>query len=78
LTVEGVGKSSIARAKQMSRNTVARWQQLASQYAERFNDCMVHDYELIELQADEIRTFVRTKKSQLGFSRFSRSGPGCG
>jgi len=62
LTVEGVSISSIARVKQISRNTVSRWQELASQYAKRFSNHMLEDYELIELQADELRTFVQSKK----------------
>ena len=63
LTVEGVSSSSIARVKQISRNTVSRWQELASQYAERFCNLMLEDYSPFELQADELRTFVQSKRN---------------
>jgi transposase-like protein len=62
MTVEGVGISSISRIKHLSWNTIASWQYLASQAASEFNDHKLKGYELIELQADEIRTFVGTKK----------------
>ena len=62
LTVEGVSISSIARVKQISRNTVSRWQELASQFAERFSNHILEDYLPFELQADELRTFVQSKK----------------
>ena len=44
LTVEGVSISSIARVRQISRNTVTRWQELVSQFAERFSNHMLEEY----------------------------------
>ena len=61
LTVEGVSISSIARAKGLAWNTVAHWQELASKYAKRFSDVMLTDFPLVELQADELCTFVQQK-----------------
>lgn len=62
MTVEGVGISSISRIKCFSWNTISRWQYLACQVAGEFNDHKLKSVELIELQADEICTFVGTKK----------------
>ncbi len=61
LSVEGMSKSAIARVTGLSWNTVARWLERASSEARRFTDRRVHDIELEELQADEIRTFVGGK-----------------
>jgi IS1 family transposase len=61
LRVEGVSISATARVTGHSRNTVARWLQRASTAASRFNDLMLHDFDLIELQADEVCTFVGNK-----------------
>jgi transposase-like protein/IS1 family transposase len=61
LSVEGVSKSSIARIKGLSWNTVARWLERAAAAAERFNDLRLSKYVLTELQADEIRTFTQGK-----------------
>ena len=62
MCVNGVGVSAISRIKQMAWGTVARWLELAAKYAERFNLRMLKDFVIHELQADEIRTFVRAKK----------------
>ena len=62
MTVEGVGISAIARIKGYAWNTVARWQHIAALFANRFNEKMLKGFELKELQGDEIRTFVNTKK----------------
>ena len=61
LRVEGVSISATARVTGHSRNTIARWLERASTAAERFNDRMVRDFELIELQADELCTFIGNK-----------------
>jgi len=61
LSVEGVSKSSIARLKGLSWNTVARWLARAAAAADRFNDLRLRKYVLTELQADEIRTFTQGK-----------------
>jgi len=56
-----VSISATARVTGHSRNTVARWLERASTAATRFNDRMLHDFDLIELQADELWTFVGNK-----------------
>ena len=61
LRVEGVSLSATARVTGHSRNTVARWLERASTAARRFNDKMVRDFDLIELQADELCTFIGNK-----------------
>ena len=40
MSVDGVGKSAIARIKQIAWNTAARWLALAAAFARRFNDQM--------------------------------------
>ena len=61
LRVEGVSLSATARVTGHSRNTIARWLERASTAAKRFNDRMVRDFDLIELQADELCTFIGKK-----------------
>jgi IS1 family transposase len=61
MSVEGVGKSSIARIRKISWNTVARWLERAAAAAERFNDLRLKGFNLTELQADEIQTFTQSK-----------------
>ena len=61
LRVEGVSISATARVTGHSHNTVARWLERASTAARRFNDKMVRDFDLIELQADELCTFIDNK-----------------
>ena len=63
LRVEGVSISATARVTGHSRNTVARWLERASTAARHFNDRMVRDFDLIELQADELCTFVGNKNT---------------
>ena len=63
LRVEGVSISATARVTGHSRNTVARWLERASAAARHFNDRMVRDFDLIELQADELCTFVGNKNT---------------
>ncbi len=63
LRVEGVSLSATARVTGHSRNTVARWLERASTATRRFNYRMLRDFDLIELQADELCTFIG-KKSQ--------------
>ena len=62
MSVNGVGKSAIARTRRLSRSTVCRWLDVASRYARHFNSRALEGYELTELQADEIRTFVGSKQ----------------
>ena len=61
LRVEGVSISAAARLTGHSRNTIARWLERASIAAERFNWQMLRDFEILELQADELFTFVGSK-----------------
>jgi transposase-like protein/IS1 family transposase len=61
LSVEGVSKSAISRAVGISWNTVARWLERAAERAQRFSDERLRGFELVELQMDEIRTFVGGK-----------------
>ncbi len=58
LRSEGVSISTVARVKRLSWNTVARWNERAAAHARKFNDRRTQGYEITELQADEIRTFV--------------------
>jgi len=58
MSVEGVSKSAIARIKGLSWNTVSRWLELAAKHCRVFNEKHLKGYELRELQADEIQTFV--------------------
>ena len=53
--------SATARLTGRSRHTVARWLERASAAAERFNRRMLRDFELVELQADEVYAFIGSK-----------------
>ena len=64
MTVDGVSKSAISRIARLSWNTVARWQWLMARCSQRFLDRRLRDFEIIELQADEIKTFVQCKKNE--------------
>lgn len=64
LSVEGVNKSSIARLEGLSWNTVARWLELAAAIARRFNAKHLRDHDLVELQLDEMNTFLQGRKQQ--------------
>ena len=55
--------SATARVTGHSRNTVARWLERASTAAKHFNDRMLRDFDLIELQADELCTFIGNKST---------------
>ena len=61
LRVEGVSISASARVTGHSRNTIARWLERASTAAQRCNRRMLHDFDLSELQADELCTFIGSK-----------------
>ena len=62
LRVEGVSISATARLTARSRNTVARWLERASRAAERFNRQMLRDFEIVELQADELHVVTEHHK----------------
>ena len=61
LRVEGVSISATARVTGHSRNTIARWLERASTAAKRFNQGMLRDFDILELQADELCTFIGSK-----------------
>lgn len=65
LSVEGVNKSAIARVKGIAWNTVHRWLERATESYRRFNERRAGAIEIVELQADEIRTFVGGKRIQI-------------
>ncbi len=65
LSVEGVNKSAISRIKHLSWNTVSRWLERACIAAKRFNRGMLKGFTLREPQADEIRTFIRSKSQSV-------------
>src|SRR5262245_48117861 len=65
LSVEGLNKSAIARVKQIAWNTVARWLEKAAHSCRRFNDQRIATLAVAELQADEIRTIVGSKKHSM-------------
>ncbi len=57
MSVEGIDRSTISRLKQISISTTYRWLRRASLAATDFNEKHLCDYEIKELQADEIKTF---------------------
>ena len=61
LRVEGVSISATARVTGHARYTIARWLERASTAAKRFNQRMLRDFEIIELQADELCTYIGNK-----------------
>ena len=62
LRVEGVSISATARITGRSRNTVTRWLDRASSAAARFNRHILRNFEVRELQADELYTFIGSKR----------------
>ncbi len=58
--------SAIARVCRLSWSTVFRWLKKAAEAAAIFNDRHVRDFDLEEVQTDEIRTFCGTKKKPSG------------
>jgi len=62
LRVDGVSLSATARVTGHSRNTIRRWLERASMAAERFNQQMLRDFPILELQADELFTFVGSNR----------------
>jgi IS1 family transposase len=61
LRMEGGSIASISRLTGLSWNTVARWLARAAEHASQFNDRRLRRFELLEVQADEMRTFVHGK-----------------
>src|SRR5262249_2193402 len=65
LSAEGFKKSAIARAKQITWNTVHRWLERAGACSRRFSHRKIKGLSLAELQADEIRAIVGSKEQQI-------------
>lgn len=61
MRVEGVSISAIARTSGRSRSTIERWLERAAVSAKRFNDEHLRKFEIKEIQADELCTFVGKK-----------------
>ncbi len=62
LSVEGVNKSAIARLENIAWSTVARWIERAAAAAHRFNRSRTARVVLREIQLDEMRSFLVSKK----------------
>jgi transposase-like protein/IS1 family transposase len=62
LSVEGMSKAAIARVEGLSWNTVARWLDRAARIAEQFNGRRIRDFDLVEVQMDEIRAFLSSRE----------------
>ena len=56
-----MSSSATARVTGHARHTSARWLERASTAAKRFNQRMLRDVAIIELQADELCTFIGNK-----------------
>ena len=65
LRVEGVSISATARVTGHSRTTIARWLERAATAAACFNHRLLRDFDVIELQADELCTFIGSKRRTL-------------
>ncbi len=62
LSVEGMNKSAISRVKKIGWNTVHRWLERAGESCRNYSNKTLKDIEIEELQADELCTFVGSKK----------------
>ena len=65
LRVEGVSISATARVTGHSRTTIARWLERAATAVACFNHRLLRDFDVIELQADELCTFIGSKRRTL-------------
>ena len=65
LRVEGVSISATARVTGHSRTTIARWLERAATAAACFNHRLLRDFDVIELQVDELCTFIGSKRRTL-------------
>jgi len=81
MAVDGLSIAASARVKRIAWNTVAQWRQRAADAAGAFNNQMTQGYELRELQADEIRTFLDGKRQSVWVMAtievWSRLWPAC-
>ena len=62
MSVNGIDKSTISRVRNLSRSTIDHWLERAFKHANYFNHHYLKGYDITEVQADEIRTFVDSKK----------------
>jgi hypothetical protein len=62
LSVEGMNKSAISRVKKIGWNTVHRWLERAGEACRNYSNKTLKGFEIKELQADELCTFVGSKK----------------
>jgi len=60
-----MSKSAIARVKGIAWNTVHRWLERSAACCRRFNDRKMRGLSVVELQADEIKTIVGSKKAPI-------------
>ena len=78
MSVNGIDKSSISRITRLSWTTIERWLEIAALYAQNFNEQYLKGYDIKEVQADEIRTFVDSKRRSHGYSQQLKSLADCG
>ena len=62
MSANGVSKSAIARIKDVSWNTVARWVENAADAGRKLSDIMTESCTIRELQAEGIRTLIACEK----------------
>lgn len=61
LSVEGMSRAAIARVEGIRWHTADRWLAKAAGLAQRYNERHIQAIPLVELQADELRTFAPSK-----------------
>ena len=61
MSVEGMSCAAIARVEGIAWHTADRWLAKAAELAQRFNERHIYGIPLVELQADELRTFAPCK-----------------
>ena len=61
MSVEGLSRATIARVECLARTTVDRWLDRAADAAQQFNDQLIRNVALQELQADGIQTVALDK-----------------
>lgn len=61
MAIEGMSKAGIARTVGRSVSTITRWLERGARAASRFNDTVIRRLDPVELQIDEIKSFVRRK-----------------
>lgn len=64
MSVEGIDDSAIGRVLKIDKRTVRSWINEASAHAKRFNDENIKGFKVVELQADELYTFIDSKEKK--------------